>query len=68
MTQDKPKPLKLSGWNKHVKIIFYECPVCEVPFDNVYFRTNHLKPRNTFTCDLCGTKLSVPNYKKFKYE
>lgn len=64
---DKPKSLKLSGWNKHHKLIFYECPVCEVPFNNVYLRNNHLKPSDTFTCDLCGAKLSVPDYKRFKY-
>ena len=67
MTDDKPKSLTLRGWNKHHKLIFYECPVCEVPFDNVYFKNKHLKPNNTFTCDLCGIKLSVPNYKRFKY-
>ena len=68
MTDDKPKSLILRGWNKHHKLIFYECPVCEVPFDNVYFKSNHLKPKNTFTCDLCGIKLSVPDYKRFKYK
>ena len=68
MTDDKSKLLKLSGWNKHVKIIFYECPVCEVPFDSTYFRENRLKPRSAFTCDYCGAKLSVPDYKRFKYK
>ncbi len=66
--EDKPKALKLSGWNKHHKLIFYECPVCEVTFTNVYFRDNRLKPSDAFACDLCGAKLSVPDYKRFKYE
>ena len=68
MTDDEPKQLTLRGWNKHHKLVVYECPVCEVPFNNVYFVKNRIKPNNTFTCDLCGAKLSVPDYKRFKYE
>ena len=62
VTDDKPKSLTLRGWNKHHKLIFYECPVCECPYTNVYFRNNHLKPSSTFTCDLCNAKLTVPDY------
>ena len=68
MTDDKPKSLKLSGWNKGHKLIFYECPICECPYNNVYFRKNCLRPDSIFKCDLCNAKLSVPDYERFKYE
>lgn len=65
---NKPKSLTLRGWNKSHKVIFYECPVCECPFTNVYFRKIYLNSGNTFTCDLCNAKLSVPDYERFKYK
>ena len=68
MTGDKPKSLTLRGWNKGHKLIFYECPICECPYTNVYFRKNCLMPDSTFKCDLCNAKLSVPDYERFKYE
>ncbi len=65
---DKPKALTLRGWNKSHKLIFYECPICEAPFSNIYFIKNHIKPGDTLTCDLCNAKLSIPDYTRFKYE
>lgn len=65
---DKPKSLKLSGWNKGHKLIFYECPVCECQYTNVYFRKNYFRPDSIFKCDLCNAELSVPDYERFRYE
>lgn len=60
---DRPQEMVLRGWNKYHRLIWYECPKCELPYDNVYFKKNKLKPRKVFTCELCKAELKIPKYK-----
>lgn len=62
---NKPQEMFLRGWNKNYGWVMYECPKCELPHDNFWFKKNNLKPGKVFTCELCGAELRVPNFPKF---
>ena len=57
--------MKLRGFNKNHKMIFYECPECEADYGDYWFKENKLRPKKVFACEVCGTALKVPNYKRF---
>ena len=60
---NRPHEMVLRGRNKYYGWILYECPKCELPHDNFWFKKNKLKPGKVFTCESCGAKLRVPKYK-----
>lgn len=59
------REMKFEGFNENHKFLFYECPKCEIPYSNIQFREEGIKPNSVITCDCCGADLLVPDYRSF---
>lgn len=66
MMDNEPVQMIFRGYNKRNKLLFYECPRCEAPYDSFFFKTAKLKPNTVITCDCCGIDMIVPKYKNFR--
>lgn len=65
VTKERPLELKLVGFNRSNRTIWYECPKCEMPYDNIYFKENKISPNEIIKCEGCGANLLVPKYTTF---